>query len=68
MGEEGQLIDQRFLPRIIEGEIRVNMIFDKPVQIVHKKPTEGGVSATLASGATYTSYEVRSQGTRAPSK
>jgi len=57
VGEEGQLIDQRFLPRIVEGELRVNMVFDKPTQIVHKKPKAGGLSATLASGATYTNYE-----------
>jgi glutathione synthase/RimK-type ligase-like ATP-grasp enzyme len=57
VGEEGQLIDQRFLPRIVEGELRVNMVFDKPTQIVHKKPMAGGLSATLASGATYTNYE-----------
>merc|ERR1711879_709103 len=50
-------IDQRFLPRIVEGEIRVNMIYDTPVEIVHKKPAEGGISATLASGAKYVSYK-----------
>jgi len=55
-GEEGQLIDQRFLPRIVEGELRVNMIFDEPTEIIHKKPAEGGLSATLASGATYVTY------------
>ena len=57
MGENGQLIDQRFLPRISEGELRVNMIYDTPVAIVHKKPVDGGISATLASGAKYVSYE-----------
>ena len=46
-----QLINQRFLPRITEGEIRVLMIFDRPVQIVHKKPGRKGFSATLFSGA-----------------
>ena len=56
-GEDGQLIDQRFLPRIVEGELRVNMIYDKPTEIVHKKPAEGGISATLASGAKYVSYK-----------
>ena len=56
-GEEGQLIDQRFLPRIVEGELRVNMIYDKPTEIVHKKPADGGISATLASGAKYVSYQ-----------
>jgi len=57
VGENGQLIDQRFLPRIVEGELRVNMIYDTPVEIIHKKPAEGGISATLASGAKYVSYK-----------
>lgn len=56
-GADGQLIDQRFLPRIVEGELRVNMIYDTPIEIVHKKPAEGGISATLASGAKYVSYQ-----------
>lgn len=57
IGDEGQLIDQRFLPRIVEGELRVNMIYDKPTSIVHKKPAPGGISATLQSGAKYVNYE-----------
>ena len=57
VGEQGQLIDQRFLPRIVEGEIRVNMIYDTPTELVHKKPAEGGISATLASGAKYISFK-----------
>ena len=56
VGENGQLIDQRFLPRIVEGELRVNMIYDTPVEIIHKKPAEGGISATLQSGAQYVKY------------
>lgn len=56
VGENGQLVDQRFLPRIIEGELRVNMIYDTPTEIIHKKPAEGGISATLASGAKYVTY------------
>ena len=55
-GEDGQLIDQPFLPRISEGEVRVNMIYDTPTEVVHKKPAPGGISATLASGAQYTTY------------
>ena len=50
-GPGGQLINQRFLPRITEGEIRVLMIFDRPVNLVHKKPGKKGLSATLFSGA-----------------
>mmetsp|Transcript_24097 Transcript_24097/g.62618 ORF Transcript_24097/g.62618 Transcript_24097/m.62618 type:complete len:349 (-) Transcript_24097:216-1262(-) len=56
-GDDGQLIDQRFLPRIVEGELRVNMIYNTPTEIVHKKPAEGGISATLSSGAKYVAYK-----------
>ena len=56
VGDQGQLVDQRFLPRIIEGELRVNMIYDTPTEIIHKKPAEGGISTTLASGAKYVTY------------
>lgn len=51
------LVDQRFLPRVVEGEVRCLMVGQKLVGIVHKKPKEGGYSATLQSGAVYTSYE-----------
>jgi len=51
------LVNQRFLPRIVEGEIRCLMVGDNLLSIVHKKPSEGGVSATLQSGAVYTTYE-----------
>jgi len=50
------LVDQRFLPRIVEGEVRCLMIGPELIQIVHKKPKEGGLSATLQSGAVYTKY------------
>ena len=55
MGENGQLIDQRFLPRIKEGEVRVLMINRTPINVVHKKPADGAdaFSATLFSGAKY---------------
>ena len=49
--EYGCLVDQRFLARISEGEVRVFMIHDRPVGVLHKKPAEGSVSATLFSGA-----------------
>lgn len=57
-GPGGMMLDQRFLPRIKEGEVRVLMLNDKPVNVVHKKPAEGAdaFSATLFSGAKYT-YE-----------
>merc|ERR1712188_363276 len=38
----GQLVDQRFCPRIVEGELRYNQIGDGLVGIIHKKPAEGG--------------------------
>jgi hypothetical protein len=44
-------VDQRFLPRIVEGEVRVLMIYDRPTVVVHKKPADGHLSATLFSGA-----------------
>ncbi|KAH8095825.1 hypothetical protein JL720_3157 [Aureococcus anophagefferens] len=40
----GQLVDQRLLPRISEGEVRVLMAGDTCQMIIHKKP-EGGLSA-----------------------
>lgn len=53
-GENGMLVDMEFLPRISEGEIRIYMIGEKPVLVIHKKPAEGSISATLGSGAVYT--------------
>eukprot|EP00816_Leptocylindrus_hargravesii_P013010 CAMPEP_0196803066 /NCGR_PEP_ID=MMETSP1362-20130617/2504_1 /TAXON_ID=163516 /ORGANISM="Leptocylindrus danicus, Strain CCMP1856" /LENGTH=520 /DNA_ID=CAMNT_0042174493 /DNA_START=231 /DNA_END=1793 /DNA_ORIENTATION=+ len=50
------LVDQRFLPRIVEGEVRCMMIGDNLVELIHKKPKAGGLSATLQSGAIYTKY------------
>mmetsp|Transcript_23722 Transcript_23722/g.38231 ORF Transcript_23722/g.38231 Transcript_23722/m.38231 type:complete len:299 (+) Transcript_23722:48-944(+) len=57
VGENGQIVDQRFLPRIVEGEVRCLNILDETVELIHKKPAEGGLSATLGSGATYTTYK-----------
>lgn len=51
------LVDQRFMPRIVEGEVRCLMIGDKMVSLVHKVPKAGGLSATLQSGARYTNYD-----------
>jgi len=50
------LVDQRFLPRIVEGEVRCMMVGKNLVELIHKKPREGGLSATLQSGAIYTKY------------
>jgi glutathione synthase/RimK-type ligase-like ATP-grasp enzyme len=46
----------RYLERISEGEIRVLLVNDKAISVVHKKPQEGEFSATLFSGAKY-NYE-----------
>lgn len=56
VGDNGMLVDMRFVPRIVEGEIRILMVGNKPVFVVHKKPAAGGenFSATLFSGAKYT--------------
>jgi len=50
------LVDQRFLPRIVEGEVRCNIVGSTLVELVHKQPKKGCFSATLLSGATYTVY------------
>lgn len=54
-GQNGMLLDMPFLERIVEGEIRVLMLRNKVVNIVHKKPaqTKDAFSATLFSGAQY---------------
>lgn len=55
-GPSGMMLDMPFLERIKEGEIRVFMLRDKAVNVVHKKPAEtaDAFSATLFSGAKYT--------------
>merc|ERR1719353_1545490 len=52
----GQLVDQRFCPRIVEGELRYNCVGPKLVGIIHKKPKEGGISAVGGTGSIYTFY------------
>jgi len=52
----GQLVDQRFCPRIVEGELRYNLVGDQLVGIIHKKPKEGGISAVSGTGSVYTFY------------
>ncbi len=56
VGDNGMLVDMRFMPRIKEGEIRILMVGSTPIFVVHKKPAEGAdsFSATLFSGAKYT--------------
>ena len=52
----GQITDQRFCPRIVEGELRYNMVGPKLVGVIHKKPAEGGISAVGGTGSIYTYY------------
>merc|ERR1719238_2350675 len=52
----GMLVDQRFCPRIVEGELRYNCVGPKLVGIIHKKPAEGGISAVGGTGSIYTYY------------
>jgi len=52
----GQLVDQRLLPRIVEGEVRMQMVKDKLFQMIHKKPQDGGMSA-VGGISSYTFYE-----------
>ncbi len=58
-GDNGMLVDMRFMPRIVEGEIRILMVAEKPIFVVHKKPVQekDAFSATIASGAEYTYYK-----------
>jgi hypothetical protein len=51
----GQLVDQRLLPRIEEGEVRVLMTGSKCQMAVHKKPDGGGLSA-VGGNSVYTYY------------
>merc|ERR1719197_2392818 len=52
----GLLVDQRFCPRIVEGELRYNCVGPTLVGIIHKKPKEGGISAVSGTGSIYTFY------------
>jgi hypothetical protein len=55
VGKDGMLVDMPFMPRIKEGEIRILLVGENPIFVVHKKPveTEDAFSATLFSGARY---------------
>lgn len=55
VGDDGLMVDMPYLPRIVEGEIRILMVGEKPVFVVHKKPADeaDAFSATLFSGAKY---------------
>ena len=51
----GQLVDQRLLPRIDEGEVRILMAGDTCQMAIHKKPLGGGLSA-VGGNSEYTYY------------
>merc|ERR1719517_88102 len=51
----GQLVDQRLLPRICEGEVRILMAGDTCQMIIHKKP-DGGLSA-VGGNSVYTYFQ-----------
>ena len=55
IGDGSMLVDMPFLPRIKEGEIRLLLLRDTPINVVHKKPAADAdaFSATLFSGAQY---------------
>ena len=48
---DAHLVDQRLLPRVKEGEVRMLMVRDTLFEIIHKKPAEGGMSAVGGTGA-----------------
>jgi hypothetical protein len=58
-GENGMLVDMRFLPRIKEGELRFLMVGGKPIFLIKKVPADSpdAFSATLFSGAQYTYHK-----------
>lgn len=56
VGKNGMLVDMKFLPRIKEGELRILLVGETPIFVVHKVPAkkQDAFSATLFSGAKYT--------------
>ena len=47
IGDNGMLVDMRFMPRIVEGEIRILLVGPHPVFVVPKKPAAGGDNIPL---------------------
>lgn len=60
VGDNGMLVDMRFLPRIKEAEVRILMVGSEPIFVFHKKPAVGedAFSATLFSGDKYILGEI----------
>ena len=52
----GQLVDQRLLPRIEEGEVRVLMVGDSVQLIMRQRPEQGGLSAVAHHQREYDYY------------
>jgi hypothetical protein len=52
----GQIVDQRLLPRIVEGEVRLVMVKDQLHEIIHKKPKEGEMSAVNVAAADFSTF------------
>merc|ERR1740138_1761472 len=53
----GQLTDQRFACRILEGELRFNMVNTVCLGVIHKVPAPGGMSAVGGTGSDYVYYD-----------
>merc|ERR1711998_267058 len=53
----GQLTDQRFACRILEGELRFNMVNNVCLGVIHKVPAPGGMSAVGGTGSEYEFYD-----------
>jgi hypothetical protein len=53
----GQLTDQRFTSRILEGELRFNMVNTVCLGVIHKVPAPGGMSAVGGTGSEYFYYD-----------
>ena len=53
----GQLVDQRLLPRIEEGEVRILMAGDTCQMAIHKKPSGEGNLSAVGGNSDYTYYK-----------
>ena len=53
----GQLVDQRLLPRISEGEVRCMTVGDECQSIIHKQPDGEGNLSAVGGLAEYTYYK-----------
>jgi len=53
----GQVTDQRFCGRILEGELRFNMVNTVCLGVIHKVPAPGGMSAVGGTGSEYFFYD-----------